>query len=123
MISSSGCPSRGANSTSWSPIFQNRNRLTTYAGAFDTRPDAHDAVGSHASCALLNMNAPSGAPKSPDPGSNASPLPQSTVTWNEIAAVAPPAVGTDVNDQRSRCGGPGSGSNPPSGAGTAVSGR
>ncbi|MEK7765865.1 MAG: hypothetical protein AAB368_06470, partial [bacterium] len=44
-------------------------------------------------CARLSSRIPSGAPMSPEPGSNASPLPQSMVSWKVIAELGAFVVG------------------------------
>src|SRR5262245_4992260 len=69
--------------------------------------------------AELLSRTPSGAATSPEPGSNVSPFPQSTDRENRSDEVGPPVTAPPASPvQRSRGGGPQSGSQPTSGAGT-----
>src|SRR5687767_1438393 len=109
-------PYAEANSTSLSPTIHIRNRLTMVCAGLLTA--VAQAAPPKNPCATFESRAPSGAAVLPEPGSNASPFPQSTLSENVIEPVGPPAVGSDPGIvQRSRSGGPGSGSQPASGAG------
>ena len=64
-------------------------------------------------CAVLLSRWPSGAATSPDPGSNDSPLPQSTDTENVTELVGPPVTANGPGKvQRRAMGGPMIGSQP-----------
>src|SRR6185503_14818907 len=96
------------------PIFQNRKRETTVSVGCVTTDGVQEAPAQNA-CARFASWMPSGAAVFPEPGSNDSWLPQSTVREKITDDVAPPVVAPPGSVQRSRTGGPGSGSHRGSG--------